>query len=67
MENYGRSFLRDRNLVLAVHALQFSVDAAKEVQLRISGLQHVKVSLTVAQPCTLVVWAGIPIKILFNT
>ena len=67
MENYGRSFLRDRKLVLAVHALQFSVSAAKEVQLRISGLQHIKVSLTVAQSCSLVVWAEIPIKILFNT
>ena len=27
---------------MAVHALQFSVSAAKEVQLRISGLQHIK-------------------------
>ena len=52
---------------MVVHALQFSVSAAKEVQLRISGLQHVKVSLTVAQPYSHVVWAGIPIKILFNT
>ena len=46
MENYGRSFLRDRKLVLAVHPLQFSVSAAKEVQLRISGLQHIKVRLS---------------------
>ena len=67
MENYERSFLRGRKLVSAVHALQFSVSAAKEVQLRISGLQYVKVSLTVAQPCSLIVWAGIPIKMLFNT
>ena len=34
MENCGRSFLRDRKLVLAVNALQFGVSAAKEVQLR---------------------------------
>ena len=54
MENYGRSFLRGRKLVLAVYALQFSISAAKEVQLRISGLQHNKVSLTVAQPYSLV-------------
>ena len=52
---------------MAVDALQFSVSAAKQVQLHISGLQHIKVSLTVAQPCSLVVWAEIPIKILFNT
>ena len=54
MEKYGRSFLRDRKLVLVVHALQFNVSAAKEVQLCISGVQHVKVSLTVAQPYSLV-------------
>ena len=47
--------------------IQYSVFAAKEVQLCISGLQHIKVSLTVGQPYSLVVWAGIPIKILFNT
>ena len=56
-----------RKLVLAVHALQFSVSAAKEVQLCISGVQHIKVSLTVAQPYSLVYWVEIPIKILFNT
>ena len=53
MENYGRLFLRGRKLVLAVHTLQFSISAAKEVQLHISGLQHIKVSLTVAQPYNL--------------
>ena len=56
MENYGGSFLRGRKLVLAVHALQFSVSAAKKVQLRISRLQHIKVSLTVGQPYSLVVF-----------
>ena len=50
-----------RKLVLAVHALQFSVHTAKEVQLHISGLQYIKVSLTVAQPDSLVVWVGIAI------
>ena len=39
---------------MEMHALQFSVSVAKEVQLRIYGLQHVKVSLTVAQPYSLV-------------
>ena len=40
---------------MAVHALQCSVSTAKEVQLHIPGLQHVKVSLTVAQSYSLVV------------
>ena len=39
---------------MAVHALQFSVSATKEVHLHISVLQHIKVSLTVAQPYSLV-------------
>ena len=65
--NLWKVISKREELVLAVHALQFSVSTAKEVQLHISGLQYIKVSLTVAQPYSLVVWTGIPIKILFNT